>query len=53
MTDKLAHVRLFALWLDHRHRDYLYRWEETRLREGLDRLRLEFWRYRAFHGDEQ
>ncbi|WP_374475826.1 EAL domain-containing protein [Zoogloea sp.] len=40
MTDKLAHVRLFAPygWIIGTG-DYLYRWEETRLREGLDRLR--------------
>ena len=40
MSDKLAHVRLFAPygWIIGTG-DYLYRWEETRLKEGLDRLR--------------
>ncbi len=40
MSDKLAHVRLFEPygWVIGTG-DYLYKWEEARLKEGLDRLR--------------
>jgi signal transduction histidine kinase len=55
MSDKLAHARLFEPygWVIGTG-DYLYKWEDARLKEGLDRLRAwNFRRHRAFHGDGQ